>query len=70
MNAKPGTPRIRKRELVALLDTNTYYWETIRERPGKWFATARSNLRGRPVRSSATNERQAMENLCKRLGVL
>lgn len=74
MNETPGTPSTpkpqrSKRELIAILNAETQYWETIRERQGKWYATARTKLRGRPMRASATNERQAMENLCDRLGV-
>jgi hypothetical protein len=63
MPGTQSTPKT-KRELVALLNTNTMGWETVRERPGRWHAITKRR------RSSATNERQAMENLCKRLGLL
>lgn len=70
--ASAGTRSTRtpKRELIAILNAETRYWETIRVKHGKWYATAHVNTHGRPRRASATNERQAMENLCKRLGVL
>lgn len=70
MSATPGTPAIPKRQLVTLLDRHTTHWETIREKHGKWYATARTMRPGRPIRASATNERQAMLNLCQRLGLL
>ena len=65
-----GTPSTRKRELVETLNQNTMRWETTRQSRGKWFATARTNRAGRPYRASATSECQAMENLCKRLGLM
>lgn len=69
--ASGGTPHTRKRDLVTLLNSATTYWETVREKHGKWYATARTTTRqGRPYRASATNERQAMESLCRRLGLL
>lgn len=70
MTAKRGTPPTPKRQLISLLDGAAWYWETIRVKHGKWFATAKTMESGRPIRASAGNERQAMENLCKRLGVL
>jgi hypothetical protein len=70
VTVKRGTPRTPKRQLVQLLDGTAWYWETVRVKHGKWHAMAKTMSRTRPLRASATNERQAMENLCKRLGVL
>jgi len=64
----PGTQSIPKRDLILLLNANTSYWESSRIRPGKWKTFAKTPVG--PIRASATNERQAMENLCKRLGLL
>lgn len=63
----PGT-QSTKRDLILLLNANTSYWESTRIRPGKWKAFAKSPTG--VARSSATNERKAMENLCQRMGLL
>jgi hypothetical protein len=69
MPGTQSTPKT-KRDLILLLNANTQDWETARVRKGLWFAIATSNLNPRPTRASATNERQAMENLCKRMKLL